>query len=263
MRLSLPVLLLSLLFLQSCSTGIHAPVEGRQSTSAENEHIVRKGDTLFTLAWQYDLDYLDLANWNNIEEPYVIHPDQHLKLTRPAGYKKKESWVVAKKTTKSPRQTSKKTLPVQKTVKSVKKRQKKPKHSTTSSRYNDNIATSSLKWRWPTKGKIVRSFSSKKNKGIDISGKVGQAIIATTDGRVVYSGSGLIGYGKLIIIKHNKTHLSAYAHNSRIRVKEGEIVKGGQRIADMGNPVGKSALLHFEIRRSGKPVNPVRYLSKN
>ena len=117
-------------------------------------------------------------------------------------------------------------------------------------------------WQWPARGEVVTSFSRSGGKGIDIAGSFGQAIVAASDGEVVYSGSGLIGYGQLIIVKHNKRYLSAYAHNNKILVKEGDTVKGGQRIAEMGRSGSNRALLHFEIRRDGKPIDPVRYLPK-
>ncbi|MDP2828396.1 MAG: peptidoglycan DD-metalloendopeptidase family protein [Sulfuricellaceae bacterium] len=121
-----------------------------------------------------------------------------------------------------------------------------------------------LDWAWPSKGKLVASFNESNNsKGIDIAGKSGQAVLAAESGKVVYSGSGLRGYGKLVIIKHNKTFLSAYAHNSQILVKEGQSVTKGQRIAEMGNSDADQIKLHFEIRRLGKPVDPLRYLPDN
>lgn len=121
-----------------------------------------------------------------------------------------------------------------------------------------------LDWAWPSRGKLVASFNESNNaKGIDIAGKPGQAVLAAESGKVVYSGSGLRGYGKLVIIKHNKTFLSAYAHNSQILVKEGQSVTKGQRIAEMGNSDADQVKLHFEIRRLGKPVDPLRYLPDN
>lgn len=114
-------------------------------------------------------------------------------------------------------------------------------------------------WIWPTAGKVIRGYSD-SNKGVDISGRAGQSVIAAGDGKVVYSGNGLRGYGKLIIIKHNKTYLSAYAHNSQLLVKEGQTVKKGQKIAEMGNTDADQVKLHFEIRRFGKPVDPMQYL---
>lgn len=118
-----------------------------------------------------------------------------------------------------------------------------------------------LEWGWPAKGKVIATFNEGANlKGVDISGKTGQPVLATAPGKVVYSGSGLRGYGKLVIIKHNKTYLSAYAHNSQILVKEGQTVLKGQRIAEMGDSDSDQVKLHFEIRRLGKPVDPVKYL---
>ncbi|RMC94957.1 LysM peptidoglycan-binding domain-containing protein [Aquitalea palustris] len=121
------------------------------------------------------------------------------------------------------------------------------------------VGEDAVAWIWPTEGKVIRAYSD-SNKGLDISGRTGQAVIAAGDGKVVYSGNGLRGYGKLIIIKHNKTFLSAYAHNSQLLVKEGQSVKKGQKIAEMGNTDADQVKLHFEIRRFGKPVDPMQYL---
>ena len=117
-----------------------------------------------------------------------------------------------------------------------------------------------IPWIWPTDGKVVAGFSENDSKGIDISGKAGDAVIAAGDGKVVYSGTGLRGYGKLVIIKHNNTYLSAYAHNQNILVKEGQAVAKGQKIAEMGNTDADQVKLHFEVRRQGKPVDPLKYL---
>jgi lipoprotein NlpD len=115
-------------------------------------------------------------------------------------------------------------------------------------------------WIWPANGKTIGTFSEGGNKGVDIAGKAGDAVIAAGDGKVVYSGTGLRGYGKLVIIKHNNTYLSAYAHNQNILVKEGQSVTKGQKIAEMGNTDADQVKLHFEVRRSGKPVDPLKYL---
>ncbi|TCP14874.1 lipoprotein NlpD [Crenobacter luteus] len=116
-------------------------------------------------------------------------------------------------------------------------------------------------WIWPTQGKLLRGFTE-SSKGIDIGGKAGQPILAVGDGKVVYSGTGLRGYGKLIILKHDKTYLTAYAHNSQLLVREGQDVKKGQKIAEMGNSDADQVKLHFEVRRFGKPVDPAQYLDK-
>ncbi|HEY5290770.1 MAG TPA: peptidoglycan DD-metalloendopeptidase family protein [Burkholderiales bacterium] len=117
-----------------------------------------------------------------------------------------------------------------------------------------------VEWGWPVRGKILAGFSEASNKGLDIAGKLGDPVIAAAPGRVVYSGSGLRGYGKLVIIKHNKTYLSAYAHNRDILVKEGQSVVKGQKIAEIGNTDADAPKLHFEIRKLGKPVDPARFL---
>ena len=121
----------------------------------------------------------------------------------------------------------------------------------------------SLTWGWPTQGKVTAGFNEASNKGIDIAGSTGQAINAAAPGKVIYSGSDLRGYGKLVIIKHNKTYLSVYAHNSKIVVKEGQSITAGQKIAEMGNTDSNSVSLHFEIRRLGKSVDPAKYLTQN
>jgi lipoprotein NlpD len=121
----------------------------------------------------------------------------------------------------------------------------------------------SVAWAWPTQGKVSARFNEASNKGVDIAGATGQAINAASSGKVIYSGSDLRGYGKLVIIKHNKTYLSVYAHNSKIVVKEGQVVVAGQKIAEMGNTDANSVKLHFEIRRLGKSVDPAKYLNQN
>ena len=117
-----------------------------------------------------------------------------------------------------------------------------------------------IAWIWPAQGSMLAGFDEAKNKGLDIAGKAGDAVIASADGRVVYAGAGLRGYGNLIILKHNNTFLTAYAHNQTLLVKEDQSVKKGQKIAEMGNSDADRVKLHFEIRRQGKPVDPARYL---
>ena len=115
-------------------------------------------------------------------------------------------------------------------------------------------------WIWPAQGSLIAGFDEAKNKGLDIGGKAGDAVLAAADGRVVYAGAGLRGYGNLIILKHNNTYLTAYAHNQTLLVKEDQSVQKGQKIAEMGNSDADRVKLHFEIRRQGKPVDPARYL---
>ena len=122
------------------------------------------------------------------------------------------------------------------------------------------LAGDELPWIWPAKGQLIGTFSEGGSKGVDIAGKLGDPVIAAADGKIVYSGTGLRGYGKLVIIKHNTTYLSAYAHNQTILVKEGQSVTRGQKIAEMGNSDADQVKLHFEVRRQGKPVDPLKYL---
>jgi lipoprotein NlpD len=208
----------------------------------KSHHIVVSGDTLFSISWNYDLDYKEVARWNNIKKPYVIHPRQSIRLTRPPTKNtvvKKAILTDKKAAGKEPEAVKKRT----KTVKPVKYARK-------------------ITWQWPTTGKLVKSNSPISKKGLDIAGKKGQLVIASAAGNVVYSGSGLLGYGKLIIIKHNETYLSAYAHNSVLIVKEGDSVSSGQKIAKMGQDSNGQVLLHFEIRKNGSPVDPANYLPK-
>jgi lipoprotein NlpD len=197
---------------------------------------VQRGDTLYSISWRYGVDYKTLAKINNIKPPYTIYLGQKLKF--------KSSW--------QPTTSSKQTTQKSSTTK-----------STTTNKSNATT-TRSVTWRWPTSGNIISTFSAKGTggKGINIAGKSGQNVIAAASGKVVYSGNGLPRYGNLLIIKHNDTYLSAYAHNKTLFVKEGEWVKGGQKIAALGRTGTQRDQLHFEIRRNGKPVDPLRFLPK-
>ena len=199
-------------------------------------HTVRKGDTLYSIAWQYGYDVRTIAAWNGMRKPYTIYPGQHLTV-RPYKSKSSNEKHVTKKSGAS-----------------------KPEQRVESRHSN----TKKISWKWPTQGKVISRFASGDpgRQGIDITGRKGQPVKAAAKGRVVYSGSGLRGYGKLVIIKHDETYFSAYAHNNKVHVKEDDIVKSGQRIADMGNSGAERVMLHFEIRRNGKPSNPLKYLPK-
>ena len=223
-------------------------------------HIVAKGDTMYSIAWRYNVDYKEIANWNNIAKPYTIYPGQFIRL-KPVAKKKgtplktetvKKSTIAKKPLAKTPEK-----------VVSQKPVQKKP--SVTAkvvATRKPALPNGPIKWFWPVKGKLVKSNSPTSKKGIDIAGKNGQAIKAAAAGEVVYSGSGLLGFGKLIIIKHNETYLSAYAYNSKLLVKEGDRVKAGQDISRMGQDHSGRNILHFEIRKNGKPVEPTKHLPK-
>jgi len=204
-------------------------------------YTVKKSDTLYSIAWRYGLDYHQLARWNQIGKDFIIHPGQRLILVEP-----KKTTLLARNAEASKPAIKAEPGTQKKTSEAVK---------------NKNT---SVKWRWPTSGKIMNTFAANKldRKGIDIAGKLGQAVHAVANGKVVYSGNGLAGYGNLIIIKHNDTYLSAYAYNQQRLVKEGVTVKAGMVISKMGRRPDGSTRLHFEIRKNGKPVDPMKYLPR-
>ncbi len=204
---------------------------------------VTAGETLYSIAWRYGLDYRDIAQRNHLKLPFHVQKGQVIYLTQNAPLQKQPSVkVLTRHTTPVLPPTRKKPLPLAPRI-----HEQEP---------NKIISF----WRWPAHGQVIGTFSS-TNKGINISGYSGDPIFATATGKVVYSGHGLRGYGNLIIIKHNSKFLSAYAHNKKVAVKEGDWVESGQKIAEMGNTGTTHTLLHFEIRRNGQPVNPLIYLT--
>lgn len=245
----------AVLLLTACTTTVRAPVSipieersrpvyapAAKPTPGQGFHVVAQGDTLYSIAWRYGIDYKEVAAWNGIRPPYLIYPGQVIRLKSSSGV------VTMRQPKPSERQqenAARKTI-----APSV--RQTPP-----SSR---SRTAGEVTWRWPSEGKLVRLDLPTSDKGLNISGMLGQEIHAAAAGEVVYSGSGLLGYGKLIIIKHNDTYLSAYAHNDRILIEEGMQVTIGQQIATMGIGKNGKPLLHFEIRKNGKPVDPMRYL---
>ena len=212
---------------------------GSNRYSSQNGRVkAQKGDTLYGLSKRYDVSVQRLAQLNQLKKPYVLQLGQTIFLRPLKSASAKEIGRTVSK-------------PVRKTV------TRKPQAQTQRTTWPKQV-----RWQRPAKGKVIQKFKRNQNnaKGIDIAGKLGQTIVAAADGKVVYSGDGLISYGNLIIIKHNKTYLSAYAYNHKLLVKEGETVKAGQKIAEMGRKDKLSARLHFEIRKNGKPVDPLKYL---
>lgn len=235
------------------------------TTGQRDYHLVARGDTLYSIAWRYGFDYRDVARWNGIFGKYVIYPGQLIRLkpdpdsTAPlqAAPNRAEPLqpgpIVSHKKPASAAGSPSTVTPSMPPASAASDARKRP--ASVSDRY--------LTWRWPTNGKLVKLNTPTSMKGLDISGRVGQTISAAAGGDVVYSGSGLKGYGKLIIIKHNDTFLSAYAHNEKLIAREGDTVAAGQQIATMGVGNRGQAVLHFEIRKDGTPVNPLQYLPKN
>lgn len=207
--------------------------------------VVQKGQTVYRIATENGITALDLALWNDIPPPYMIHPGQRLRLYPRDG---RETTVASSAGTKAPPAST-----------------PRPSASTpVATPSAPTAAASNLGWRWPADGAVASTFASgdPTRQGIDIAGKSGQPVRAAADGVVVYSGSGLVGYGELVIVKHNEQWLSAYGHNRARLVNEGALVKAGQQIAEMGRSGASRDMLHFEIRYNGKPVDPTAYLPK-
>lgn len=263
-------------------------------------YTVKQGDTLFSIARANNVPMRDLAAWNNIEVPYAITIGQQLRLTppdgvplapvkpgpaagaaestAPAGDGNLKSQPLGQRVPYSEQayaQMTKASPPPKPDVKSEPKpevaadnkvqraAETKPEvkpETKSESKPDKPRADGELNWGWPTQGKVVRTFSEGSNKGIAIAGKRGQPVQASAAGRVIFSGSGIRGLGNLVVIRHNSNYLSVYAHNDKLLVKQGQNVTKGQHIADMGNSDADQVKLHFEIRRQGKPVDPMRLL---
>lgn len=236
------IILIAISCLVSC-VSYSSPSQTGSSIAKGQLHKVIRGETLASIASRYGLSYKDLARINGIGPPYIIYPGQQLRFTSD-GRVITESMDGNLQTDLS---------------NSSKKRTKKSEVSP-----KKTYAGGTLKWQWPAGGKIIASFQGESglNKGIDLGGKLGEPVLAAASGQVIYAGSGLSGYGNLLIIKHSEIFLSAYAHNNQLLVKEGDIVKAGQKIADMGSSGTDRVKLHFEIRSEGNPVDPLKFLPK-
>ncbi len=295
MRLLILIFILSTAIMSAC-TSTFSPFPKTE------EHIVGSGDTVYSIAFENDLDYRSLARWNDIQPPYRIYKGQMLVLHGYHPLAKNGENSESSTKSKQPRESKTKTQPIKQnssgpvrevktepletasagnvainpivppqTKKSAtpptpvvaKAEEVKPVSSPAAQpatqkwsipEYNDP-------WIWPVRGKVIDQFSS-TNKGIDIAGNIGDPVRATAAGKVVYAGEGLKGYGLLLIVKHDQNYLSAYGHNDRLLVVQGEQVKQGQPIATLGRGPENRSMLHFELRRNGKPVNPVKMLPK-
>jgi lipoprotein NlpD len=234
------------------------------------KYTVKKGDTLYSIAWRANSQVRSIAELNDISPPYRIYPQQVLFLLNPnkkKTYKAIDSKVSVKKLTKS--STSKANKSSKNTLASTKKQaygknETVQKSTRKIEQSSTNFSKKVSQWQWPVQGKIIEYFSNSDqgNKGIDLVGSRGTKIKASASGKVVYAGNALRGYGKLIIIKHNDDYLSAYAHNDQILVKEQQFINRGDYIAKMGDTDANKVMLHFEIRFRGKSVNPMKYLPK-
>ncbi len=247
-----------------------ATLVGNRSSSLEwhpRFHTAQRGDTLYSIAWSYGQDYRLVAKWNGISSPYIIRPGQRIRIAPPPEFDKSRRSYNQSSSTPG---TAVSVTPPSRVKAYPRPRDKvqlpagKPLHPDTASARLSKNSNKEIDWQWPTSGKpiSVTNGSGQKRPGINIQGRRGQAIYAAASGKVVYSGGGLIGYGKLIILKHNNQYLSAYAHNWELLVREGEQVAKGVQIAKMGSSGAEQVMLHFEIRHNGKPVDPLHYLPK-
>ena len=265
----------ALALLASCGTQRPAPVVDRSGsatargdkpataapatparTAKDGVYTVQRGDTLFSVASSFGVDARELARWNGIGETAVLTVGQALRVTpppatatvtpvTPSGTAEVRPLPLPGESTSPPPAA---TLPPA-TAPNAKPEAAKPV-----------VPELSVPWQWPAPGKVLEAFDETRNKGIDIAGNDGDPVSAAADGEVVYVGSALRGYGNLVIVKHNEEFISAYAHNRQILVKQGQAIKRGQRIAEFGRSDADRVKLHFEIRRQGKPVDPLRYL---
>ena len=244
-----------------------APAQAEEAPKQDERgmYTVRKGDTLLRIALDFGQNYRDLVTWNNLANPDDIKVGQVLRVSQPQGE----------------RNASVQTQPVPMPPSASVPRKTEPRADKTP--YSEGkVATATppatapatppapatpaagdearLSWMWPSEGRVIATFDDGRNKGIDIAGRMGQPVVAAGSGKVMYAGSGIRGYGNLVIVKHSNSLLSAYAHNRKIVVKEGDNVSRGQVIAEMGDSDADAVKLHFEIRQQGKPVDPTRFL---
>ena len=253
---------------------------GFENAGKAGYYTVKPGDTLIRIGLDSGQSYKDISRWNALENPNKIEVGQVLRVVPPVTNEVAVAKPVATAavtstalppsstntaattaaakpaaTTKPQTNTPPATTAAATTAATNATTPTEPAASTTASTNDDDLG-----WIWPTKGPVIMGFEDPKNKGLDIGGTAGEPVVAAADGKVVYAGAGLRGYGNLVILKHNATYLTAYAHNQSLAVKEDQTVKKGQKIAEMGNSDADRVKLHFEVRRQGKPVDPSKYL---
>ncbi|RMH82523.1 LysM peptidoglycan-binding domain-containing protein [Pseudomonas sp. AOB-7] len=240
----------------------NAPLVQRQPVRS-GHYVVQRGDTLYSIAFRFGWDWKALAAHNGLRDPYLIRVGQVIRFDNRTTPAQPVAATVPRATAPvvsqpAPSRPPLATAPVSQASKPV------PVKTAPATTPVTPVTRSASGWAWPTQGTVIGRFSSNGslNKGIDIAGELGQPVLAASDGSVVYAGSGLRGYGELIIIKHSDTYVSAYGHNRRLLVREGQQVKAGQNIAEMGSTGADRVKLHFEIRRQGKPVDPLQYLPR-
>ena len=241
----------------------------RAAAAPGGTYRVQRGDTLYSIAFRHGVDFRELAEWNGIPPPYTIYPGRELRLSssRAAGKPPVAQAAPPPKPLSPPAASSTVSRPAPSEPVAVPPPSRSappPVASTTAPQPEPQAANGDIAWRWPADGQLVGGYvaGDPMKQGIDIAGKAGAPVRAAADGTVVYSGNGLIGYGELIIVKHNASFLSAYGHNQKRLVQEGDKVRAGQTIAEMGSSGASRDELHFEIRKNGKPSNPIDYLPR-
>jgi lipoprotein NlpD len=218
---------------------------GAENAGKPGYYTVKPGDTLIRIGMDSGQSGRDIARWNKLDNPNLIETGQVLRVTPPAA-DAPVARPASAASSPAPAAAASSAAP-----------------ATNPPLPAPSAAEDTISFQWPARGNLISGFDESKNKGLDIGGKAGDPVSAAADGRVVYAGAGLRGYGNLIILKHNNTYLTAYAHNQTLLVKEDQVIKRGQKIAEMGNSDADQVKLHFEIRRQGKPVDPAKYLSAN
>ena len=237
------------------------PPPGFENAGKPGYYTVKPGDTLIRIGLESGQSHKDIARWNTLENPNRIEVGQVLRVIPPS----------AEPVTKPVTSSQVMTTPIATAPVAAASAPAKPASAPATAAAPAKPASAPVaavaatsedepSWIWPGKGAVIAEFDEQKNKGVDIAGAAGDAVLAAADGKVVYAGAGLRGYGNLIILKHNNTYLTAYAHNQSLLVKEDQSVKRGQKIAEMGNSDADRVKLHFEVRRQGKPVDPLKYL---
>ena len=219
------------------------PLPGAENAGKPGYYTVQRGDSLTRIGLEHGQAWRDLARWNNISNPDVIEVGQVVRVTPPGSAVENAGVVVrpvAQNNPSAAQQSNAQPSP-----------QAKPAPA----------AAEDIAFAWPANGSVIAGFDEVKNKGLDIGGKAGDAVLAAADGQVVYAGAGLRGYGNLVILKHNSTYLTAYAHNQKLLVKEDQKVHKGDKIAEMGSSDADRVKLHFEVRKQGKPVDPSKFLA--
>ena len=231
---------------------------GSENAGKPGFYSVRPGDTLTKIALDHGQAWRDIAKWNGLDNPNLIEVDQVLRVAPPVievAANRQTKPVMAQNPTPANTATSNTPTPTASSAPASSASNAAPSASAPV-----NVSDDGMTFAWPHPGPVLAGFDEAKNKGLDFAGKAGDPVLAAGDGKVVYAGSGLRGYGNLVILKHNNTYLTAYAHNQTLLVKEDQSVTKGQRIADMGSSDSDRVKLHFEIRKQGKPVDPAKLL---